>query len=46
MKTQTKQLTPMAFVLDIEHSIVFYEHLGFAVGDTFTPSNANKPSLA
>jgi len=46
MSTQTKQLTPMTFVSDIARSIAFYEHLGFAVGDRFTPSNANKPSLA
>ena len=46
MKTQTKQLTPMVFVSDIARSIAFYEHLGFAVGDTFTPSNAATPSWA
>ena len=46
MPTQTKQLTPMVFVSDIARSIAFYEHLGFAVGDTFTPSNADTPSWA
>ncbi len=36
----------MASVADVERSIAFYAHLGFAVGNTFTPQNATKPSWA
>ncbi|MBS1808206.1 MAG: VOC family protein [Acidobacteria bacterium] len=46
MASQTKQLTPMAFVSDVTRSIAFYEHLGFVVGNTFTPADADKPSWA
>lgn len=36
----------MISVGDIERSIAFYSHLGFAVGNTFTPGGATKPSWA
>ncbi len=36
----------MAFVSDIARSIAFYEHLGFAVGNTFTPDDADAPTWA
>jgi predicted lactoylglutathione lyase len=31
----------MAFVKDVEVSIKFYERLGFAVGNTFAPPDAD-----
>jgi catechol 2,3-dioxygenase-like lactoylglutathione lyase family enzyme len=36
MKTQ--QLVPLISVADVERSIAFYRHLGFEVGNTFTPA--------
>ena len=36
----------MISVTDIEHSIEFYRHLGFEVGNTFQPKGATKPSWA
>ena len=46
MTMTTRQLVPMASVTDVERSIAFYAHLGFEVGDTFTPQNAMKFSWA
>ena len=46
MTTQTKQLTPMVFVADVVRSIAFYERLGFAVSNTFTPDDASEPDWA
>lgn len=46
MATQPKQLTPMAFVANVARSIAFYEQLGFAVGDTFTPDDTSEPDWA
>lgn len=46
MTMKTRQLVPMAFVADVEHSIAFYRHLGFEVGNTFTAAGASKPSWA
>jgi catechol 2,3-dioxygenase-like lactoylglutathione lyase family enzyme len=43
---KTKQLVPMAFVADVDRSIDFYSKLGFEVGNTFTPEDANKPTWA
>jgi predicted enzyme related to lactoylglutathione lyase len=36
----------MASVTDVERSIAFYAHLGFEVGNTFTPQDATKVSWA
>jgi len=36
----------MASVADVERSIAFYRHLGFEIGNTFTPPDATKPSWA
>jgi catechol 2,3-dioxygenase-like lactoylglutathione lyase family enzyme len=44
MKTQS--LVPMMAVVDVERSIEFYSHLGFEVGNTFTPDRATKPAWA
>jgi len=44
MKAQS--LVPMVSVSDIEHSIAFYRHLGFEVGNTFTPDGGPKPTWA
>jgi hypothetical protein len=46
MRDQVKQLVPMAFVADVSRSIAFYAHLGFTVGNTFTPPDATMPSWA
>lgn len=43
---KTRQFVPMISVADIERSIAFYNHLGFEVGNTFTPAGAAKPSWA
>jgi uncharacterized glyoxalase superfamily protein PhnB len=43
---KTRRLVPLAAVADVERSIEFYRHLGFEVGNTFTPSDAEKPSWA
>ena len=42
----TRQLVPMASVADVERSIAFYAHLGFAVGNTFKPQDATTLSWA
>ncbi|MCA1575823.1 MAG: VOC family protein [Acidobacteria bacterium] len=42
----TRQLVPMASVADVERSITFYAHLGFEVGNTFTPQDATTLSWA
>lgn len=39
-------LVPMARVGDVAASIAFYERLGFAVDNTFTPSGASEPAWA
>jgi predicted enzyme related to lactoylglutathione lyase len=44
MKTQ--QLVPLLSVADVGRSIAFYRHLGFEVGNTFTPADESKPSWA
>jgi predicted enzyme related to lactoylglutathione lyase len=44
--TLVKQLVPMAFVADVRRSIAFYEHLGFSVENSFTPSDATTMSWA
>ncbi len=44
MTIQIRQLTPMAFVADVARSIAFYEHLGFSVGNTFTPPESEAPT--
>jgi hypothetical protein len=36
----------MAFVADVRRSIAFYEQLGFSVGNTFTPPEADEPVWA
>ena len=36
----------MASVADVERSIAFYAHLGFEVGNTFTPQSATKLAWA
>ena len=46
MGTQTKQLTPMAFVADVARSIAFYAHLSVVVANTFTPDDASEPIWA
>ena len=46
MTMTTRQLVPMASVADVERSIAFYAHLGFEVGNTFTPQGATKLSWA
>jgi catechol 2,3-dioxygenase-like lactoylglutathione lyase family enzyme len=46
MVMQTRQLVPMVFVADLQRSIAFYAHLGFEVGNTFTPEGANEMSWA
>ena len=46
MTMTTRQLVPMASVTDVERSIAFYAHLGFEVGNTFTPQDATKLSWA
>lgn len=46
MAAQIKRLVPMAFVADVQRSIAFYEHLGFSVGNTFTPPDASEPGWA
>ena len=43
---QAKRLVPMAFVADVARSIAFYSTLGFGVGDTFTPPDAEAPVWA
>ena len=43
---KTRQLVPMVFVADVEGSVAFYEHLGFAVGNTFAAEGATKPTWA
>lgn len=43
---QTRQLVPMVFVAEVERSIEFYKHLGFEVGNTFTPEGATKSTWA
>lgn len=46
MAVQIKRLVPMAFVADVQRSIAFYEHLGFSVGNTFTPPDASEATWA
>ena len=46
MTMTTRQLVPMASVAHVERSIEFYGHLGFEVGNTFTPQGATKLSWA
>lgn len=46
MAIKTRQLVPMAFVVDVERSIAFYQHLGFRVGNTFAAEGATKPAWA
>ena len=46
MPVNTRQLTPMAFVSDVTRSIAFYQHLGFSVGNTFTPEGEPAPTWA
>ena len=46
MAIQIKRLVPMAFVANVQRSIAFYEHLGFSVGNTFTPPDAGEASWA
>lgn len=46
MAVQIKRLVPMAFVADVQRSIVFYAHLGFSVSNTFTPPDASEASWA
>src|SRR5215210_3275444 len=46
MTMKIRQLVPMAFVADVEHSIAFYRHLGFEVGNTFASAGATKPTWA
>jgi predicted enzyme related to lactoylglutathione lyase len=36
----------MAFVASVGRAVAFYEKLGFAVGNTFTPPDAAEPSWA
>jgi catechol 2,3-dioxygenase-like lactoylglutathione lyase family enzyme len=36
----------MVFAADVDRSIVFYRHLGFEVGNTFTPPEKTKLSWA
>jgi len=36
----------MMFVADVERSIDFYKHLGFAVGNTFAADDSNKTTWA
>lgn len=36
----------MVFVADLDRSLAFYGHLGFEVGNTFTPEHQTKPSWA
>lgn len=43
---KARQLVPMMYVADVERSIAFYKHLGFEVGNTFTPEDETKPSWA
>ena len=42
----SRRLVPMAFVADVERSIAFYRHLGFAVGNTFAGEGATRPTWA
>ena len=46
MTMTTRQLVPMAAVVDVERSIEFYSHLGFEVGNTFAPQGAPKLTWA
>lgn len=46
MTMQTRQLVPMISVADVDRSIAFYQQFGFAVGNTFAPEGAPKPSWA
>ena len=46
MAMKARQLVPIISVADIESSIEFYRHLGFEVGNTFSPAGATKPSWA
>jgi catechol 2,3-dioxygenase-like lactoylglutathione lyase family enzyme len=39
-------LVPMLPVTDVPRAIVFYEQLGFKVGNTFTPDGASEPVWA
>ena len=41
-----RNLTPMAAVRDVAAAVVFYELLGFEVGNTFQPDGANAPTWA
>ena len=43
---KTRQLIPMASVVDVERSIEFYSKLGFEVGNTFKPEDATRFSWA
>lgn len=43
---KTRQLVPLISVADVERSITFYGHLGFEVGNTFSPPDATEPSWA
>jgi predicted enzyme related to lactoylglutathione lyase len=36
----------MAFVADLPRSIAFYEQLGFSVGNSVTPADADEPTWA
>ena len=46
MTIEARQLVPLISVADVERSIEFYGHLGFKVGNTFTPARATKPTWA
>lgn len=43
---QSRRLVPMVSVAEVERSIVFYRHLGFEVGNTFTEEGATAPAWA
>ena len=39
-------LVPMAFVASVPRAVAFYQKLGFALGNTFTPPDASEPAWA
>lgn len=41
-----ESLVPMAFVHSLTRSIAFYQKMGFTVGNTHTPQDANEPVWA
>lgn len=43
---KTRQLVSMISVAEVERSIEFYKHLGFEVGNTFTPGGTTQFSWA